>query len=225
MVFSLWNENFTVVCTNALAGSVVPANVGTVKETEPINPALQEATERFIEAWGTLASAWGVSKTMAQVYALLYASHEPLDTDHVMQALGISRGNANINLRKLVEWQLVRKVNLPEQPTRKEHFEAEKDVWNLTSRVVRERAEKEIAPVPAVLQEVVTDLEANTAGALSREAEEFKRNVEAMASFLRLFNTLMERILPLLENRNQKQIEQLIKLLPSPKRKPKPEPV
>lgn len=181
--------------------------------------ALHEATTRFVEAWGNMASAWGISKTMAQVYALLYASHEPLDTDHIMEALRISRGNANINLRKLLEWELVRKVEMPEHPSRKEHFVAEKDVWNLTSRVVRERSEKEIAPVANYLKEVVLELEARSEGKLSEDEQEFKRNVEAMSSFLSLFNSLLDRIFPLLESRNQKQIEQLLKLLPAAKRK------
>ncbi len=179
--------------------------------------ALEEATHRFVEAWGNMASAWGISRTMAQVYALLYASHEPLDTDHIMAELDISRGNANINLRKLIEWELVRKVEVADPHTRKEHFVAEKDVWALTTRVIRERSEKEIKPVAAYLTEVGAQLSERANGRLTPEEEEFKRNLEAMSSFLRLFNSLTERLLPLLENRNQKQLETILKLLPTGK--------
>ena len=43
---------------------------------------------------------------MAQVHALLLASDKPLSTDEVMEALQISRGNANMNLRDLMNWEL-----------------------------------------------------------------------------------------------------------------------
>ncbi|MCB0787033.1 MAG: ArsR family transcriptional regulator, partial [Flavobacteriales bacterium] len=88
---------------------------------------LPEARRKFIEAWGAFGSAWGISRTMAQVHALLLLATEPLSTDDVMEQLNISRGNANMNLRALIDWGLVSKVLKPGD--RKDHFEAEKDVW------------------------------------------------------------------------------------------------
>ena len=58
---------------------------------------LPEAKEQFISSWGTLGSNWGVSKTMAQIHALLMISTEPLSTEDIMGALNISRGNTNMN--------------------------------------------------------------------------------------------------------------------------------
>ena len=46
-----------------------------------------EAKERFIQAWGTLASDWGVNRTMAQVHALLMISPEPLSAEEIMEQL------------------------------------------------------------------------------------------------------------------------------------------
>jgi len=66
---------------------------------------------------------------MAQIHALLYAELEPMDTDAIMEELRISRGNANMNLRKLNEWGLVHKVSV--EGDRKDYFIAEKmsGIW------------------------------------------------------------------------------------------------
>src|SRR5699024_8867951 len=105
----------------------------------------EEALEQFVLLWGEMASAWGINKTMAQIHALLYAESDPLDTDTIMQRLDISRGNANMNLRSLIKWQLIHKVHFKGQ--RKDFFTAEKDVWNIVATIVRERQHREVAPI------------------------------------------------------------------------------
>ena len=45
-----------------------------------------EAKQKFIQAWGTLGSAWGINKAMGQIHALLLISEEPLSTEEVMAA-------------------------------------------------------------------------------------------------------------------------------------------
>ena len=70
---------------------------------------LEEAKEKYIQTWGTFATNWGINRTMAQVHALLLASGKALSTDEVMEELQISRGNANTNLRALMDWGIVKK--------------------------------------------------------------------------------------------------------------------
>lgn len=180
------------------------------------NATLTEARQRFVEVWGTMASNWGISKTMAQIYALLYTSHELLDTDAIMAQLDISRGNANMNLHKLLEWGLIRKIDKHDKDTRKDLFQAEKDVWHLTLRVVQERSEKEIKPVMRHLQQISAGLGLDDAGrsrALTAEEQEFRGNLDQMAQFLALFDALTQKMLPLLENRSLKQINTLLDFL------------
>ena len=74
-----------------------------------MNTSLNEARSRFLQCWGEMGSCWGINKTMAQIHALLMVHEEPLSTDEVMRELNISRGNANMNLRSLVDWGLVRR--------------------------------------------------------------------------------------------------------------------
>ena len=106
---------------------------------------LEEAKNRFIHSWGEMGPQWGINRTMAQLHALLMISEKPLSTDDVMAELGISRGNANMNLRSLADWGLVRRTYV--KGDRKEYFQSDKDVWNMFCRVARERKKREIEPV------------------------------------------------------------------------------
>jgi len=59
----------------------------------------EEGKRRFVNSWGTLGSAWGINKTMAQIHGLLMISSEPLSTDDIIEELGISRGNVSMSLK------------------------------------------------------------------------------------------------------------------------------
>ncbi len=72
---------------------------------------IREAQDRFIAAWGQMAGAWGISRTMAEVHALLYITGESLNTDEVMDRLQISRGNASMSLRSLLDWGIVERAH------------------------------------------------------------------------------------------------------------------
>ena len=112
----------------------------------------KEAKEKFIQTWGTLGSNWGISRTMAQVHALLLISPDALSTEDIMTDLKISRGNANMNVRELMDWGLVFKELKAGE--RKEFFVAEKDIWKVAKQVIKERRKREIEPVLKVLEEL-----------------------------------------------------------------------
>lgn len=116
------------------------------------NSKVAQAQERFIATWGQMGSAWGISRTMAEVHALLYISGEPLCTDDVMERLEISRGNASMSLRALLDWGIINRVH--KRGDRKEYFVAEADVWTMFKTIARERKKREIDPVIASLYEV-----------------------------------------------------------------------
>ena len=69
----------------------------------------KESKEKFIQSWGVLGSSWGINRTMAQIHALLLISPEILSTEEIMDELQISRGNANMNIRGLMDWGIVTK--------------------------------------------------------------------------------------------------------------------
>jgi DNA-binding transcriptional regulator GbsR (MarR family) len=115
---------------------------------------LAEGRQKFIEAWGRLGSEWGINRTMAQVHALLLITPEALTTEEVMEQLNISRGNANMTLRDLINWGLVEKQHKPGE--RKEYFFADKDIWNVARQVAKERKKRELEPMLKLLKELST---------------------------------------------------------------------
>jgi DNA-binding transcriptional regulator GbsR (MarR family) len=113
---------------------------------------LPEAKQKFIEAWGKLGSEWGINRTMAQVHALLLITTDALTTEEIMEALSISRGNANMTLRDLMSWGLVEKQLRAGE--RKEYFFADKDTWNIARQVAKERRKRELDPIIKILDEL-----------------------------------------------------------------------
>ncbi|MBY0113478.1 MAG: ArsR family transcriptional regulator [Phycisphaerales bacterium] len=144
---------------------------------------LTEAQDRFVAAWGKMGTAWGISRTMAEVHALLYITGEPLCTDDVMERLQISRGNASMSLRALLEWGIVERVH--RRGDRKEYFQAEQDVWVLFRAIVRERMKREVDPMRASLYEI-RDL---TEDRVSKDAKDpalvaHNKRLDSMLEFL-----------------------------------------
>ena len=94
-----------------------------------------EAKAQFIQTWGKLGSEWGINRTMAQVHAILLISPKAMSAEEIMAELSISRGNANMNIRDLINWNLVHKKLVPGD--RKEYFTAEKDIWEVARRNIK----------------------------------------------------------------------------------------
>ncbi|HPA35186.1 MAG TPA: winged helix-turn-helix transcriptional regulator [Chitinophagales bacterium] len=113
---------------------------------------IQQAKHQFVQAWGAFGSHWGVNKTMAQIHALMMISEESLSTEEIMEALAISRGNVNMNVRELIDMGLVFKVF--KQGERRDYFIGEKDVWKIAKQVAKLRKARELDPVLNLLQEI-----------------------------------------------------------------------
>ncbi len=112
----------------------------------------KEGKSRFIESWGKLAINWGLNRTIGQVHALLLISCKPICADKIMEELKISRGNANITIRTLIDWGIVHKHLIPGE--RKEYFTAEKDMWKVLRSIIRMRKKKELDPMLQVLDDI-----------------------------------------------------------------------
>ena len=128
---------------------------------------LAAAKEKFIQSWGALGSNWGINRTMAQIHALLLIAPESLSADDIMEQLQISRGNANMNIRALIDWGLVYKELVVGQ--RKEFFIAEKDIWDVVRKITAQRKKKELDPIIKTLEQL-SQVEEKSA-----EADAFKK--------------------------------------------------
>ncbi|WP_317173518.1 GbsR/MarR family transcriptional regulator [Hymenobacter montanus] len=112
--------------------------------TDHIPPVLTlaEAKAQFVHTWGVSGANWGVSKTLAQVHALLLVSPGALSTEDLMEQLKISRGNASMTVRELLDMGLVYKELRPGE--RREYFIAEKDMLQVTRCIIRVRKRREL---------------------------------------------------------------------------------
>jgi DNA-binding transcriptional regulator GbsR (MarR family) len=111
-----------------------------------------QAKNKFIQTWGSLGSQWGINKTMAQIHALLLVSPYPISMEEIMEELQISRGNASMNLRSLMDWGIVYKEY--KSGERREFFTAEKNLDELATKIAQERSKREIKPALKVLKEI-----------------------------------------------------------------------
>jgi DNA-binding transcriptional regulator GbsR (MarR family) len=119
-------------------------------EITELSDRIPAAVERFVLKWGDMGSAWGVSRSVAQIHALLYLTSRPLTAEDISEALGIARSNASNSLKELLAWNLIRRV--PIRGDRRDHFEAEGDIWELVTRVAIGRRAREIDPVLETLR-------------------------------------------------------------------------
>lgn len=155
---------------------------------------LDEAKEKFINAWGTLGSNWGINRSMAQLHALLLVSPEPLSAEDIMEKLDISRGNTNMNLRTLIDWGLVSRHYKTGE--RKEFFVAEKDMWKVFTRIAKERRKREVEPIFQVLEEV-----SKVKGSKNyKEVKAFTDTIDDIQNFASKTDKMLETMIAANEN-------------------------
>lgn len=148
---------------------------------------INEAKQQFIHLWGNFGTQWGINKSMAQVHALLLSSIQPLCTEEVMESLSISRGNANMNLRELMTWNLIYKHSVAGD--RREYFRAEKDMWEVAKRILRERKRREIEPLMQHLEELKR-VEGNSA-----EQVEFAKTIENIERLVSRLDSVSDKLM------------------------------
>ena len=149
----------------------------------------QAARHLFIRRWGEMAAGWGISRTMAEIHALLYLATEPLCTDDVMQQLEVSRGSASTNLRQLVNWGLIHRVH--RRNDRKEYFDAEKDVWQMFETITRERRRREVQPIVETIErcKAMIDEDRNRlTGEARKDAEAYQKRFTDILEFCETMN-------------------------------------
>src|SRR5262245_66104455 len=118
---------------------------------------LSPVMQKFVLHWGDLGARWRINRTVAQVYALLYLSAEPLNAEDIAQTLSVARSNVSTSLRELQGWGIIKVAHV--LGDRRDHFTATKDVWQTFQRILDERKRREVDPTLEVLQACVTQLD------------------------------------------------------------------
>ena len=164
-----------------------------------------EAKNKFIQTWGALGSQWGINKTMAQIHALLMVAPEALSMEDIMDELQISRGNASMNIRALMDWGIVYKELKAGE--RKEFFTAEKDLDELAVKIAQERSRREIKPALKVLKEVSASVKNDK----SAEARHFADQTTKLYDFVLKADNMIEKVTEFKDNWLAKLVMKVMK--------------
>ena len=118
---------------------------------------LPAAVEQFVLRWGDMGGQWGVNRSVAQIQALLFLSDHPLTAEDIAEKLGMARSNVSNSLKELLNWKLVHRV--PVLGDRRDHYEAETDLWQMTRKVAQGRKEREIDPMVVAIRAAMNDID------------------------------------------------------------------
>ncbi len=110
---------------------------------------------KFILHWGEMGSNWGLSRTVAQIYALLFISSKPLTAEEISENLSLARSTVSTGLHELQGWGVVRTVHL--LGDRRDYFETMGDVWEMYRVILRERKSREINPMLNVVRQTLAE--------------------------------------------------------------------
>jgi len=140
---------------------------------------LSPVTEKFVLHWGEMGTRWGISRTVAQIHALLYLSERALNAEEIVDTLSVARSNVSTGLKELQGWGLVKVMHV--MGDRRDHFVALQDITDLFRVIVEERKRREIDPTLALLRECVNEFDPKT--------EPFARQrIRTTLDFLELLN-------------------------------------
>ena len=146
------------------------------------------AIERFVLHWGEMGGQWGVNRSVSQIHALLFLSEKPMTAEDIADTLGLARSNVSNSIKELLGWNLIRRV--PIRGDRRDHFEAETDIWEVFLRVAAGRKEREIDPAVAVLRACTSDAERDAAVSATARAR-----LKEMLGFLEMMERFYTQML------------------------------
>src|SRR5437660_8905874 len=142
-----------------------------------------------------MGQTWGLNRTQAEIFGLLFAVGAPLCTDDVMERLNISRGNASMSLRALCDWGIIRRLH--KRGERREYFQSLSDVWEMFSIIAAERKRREMDPVLETIRQCqhMIDEESLGKAAARQEAVQLTRQrLAGMEEFMEITNSVFQQL-------------------------------
>ena len=154
----------------------------TTAAAPPATRSLHRADLAAAEAVGALMELWGFRRQLGRIWTVLFLSERPLAAPELCSRLDISTGLLSMSLAELREWGVVRGVAV--DGDRKEHYQAETNVWRLVAKVLRERERKAVEAALSTFDQLLAEVRAAAAHGdpASRALARFKaRRLEMLA--------------------------------------------
>lgn len=162
----------------------------------PGSYALQRAELSVADAVGELMELWGFRRQLGRIWAVLFLSERPLAAPDLCDRLRISTGLLSMSLTELRRWGVVRSVAVPGD--RKEHFEAETNIWSLVRRVLAERERRAIDSALSTVEAALRDVKgalADVDPAVKAAARFRLQRLEQLAQLCRVGQNLLRVLL------------------------------
>jgi DNA-binding transcriptional regulator GbsR (MarR family) len=148
---------------------------------------LTPVMQKYILHWGEMGTRWGVNRTVAQIHALLYLSSNPLHAEDIAETLGVARSNVSTSLKELQSWGLVKITHV--LGDRRDHFQSQKELWDIFLAIIEERKKREIDPTLTMLRECVLESEQD-----NKTSDEVKKRIHNTLEFMELLTGWYEQM-------------------------------
>ncbi len=157
--------------------------------------SLAAAREELIRELGRLSSFAGFNKAMGQIYGVLYLSEKPISLTEIAGQLGISKGNASLNIKTMERWGLIHPIN--KSGDRQDYYEAETNFWKIIHDIITERDKKEIDHIINAISSILVSVQAAGNDKNDKENHFYQERLKKMVDFGNAVNQLMQASLTL----------------------------
>ena len=115
------------------------------------------------------------------MYGLLYLSSEPISLGEIAEQLGISKGNASLNIRHMERWGLIHPIS--KKGDRKDYYEVETDFWRIFRGILNERDKKEIEHTLNAIKSIFDSVSSQENTEQNPESLLYQERLELMLEF------------------------------------------
>ena len=151
-------------------------------------PELTRFEVSTIDLFVRTARLFGVSKSIGEIYGLLFISVSPLPLDIIRNRLKMSSGSASQGLRLLRTVGAVRMAYVPGD--RRDHFLVETNLRKITTGLLREKVEPNLISHEERLQQI--------AGLLQELPSDSRTEIESRLKILENWRKRARELLPLM---------------------------
>jgi DNA-binding transcriptional regulator GbsR (MarR family) len=149
-----------------------------ISESSDRSEKVDRLTGIFADGIGAAAATSGIlTQLQGRIFGLLYLQPEPMSLDDITDELQQSKSNVSVQIRGLVDWQLVRRVRVA--GSRKDHYAAATDFWRVMQEILERRFRWNLRQVLATVEEAERDVD----GEKTADREFARARLDAMRDY------------------------------------------
>ncbi len=164
---------------------------------------LNAVHDSMLDGLGQLASYFGFSKVIGQLYGAMLLSSKPLCLDDLVERLAISKANASMNMRTLENLGMTRQVWVRGSSGRRKYFEAETDFWQIISNILKGREMRDLDRAIAVMEDNIKRLQTTMETMSETDRESAQLYIDRITQMRALFQFAQMMILAILAHEEE----------------------